>query len=116
MAADPAADWARSGVVALTGQPGGPLLVPPGRAASVAGELAARFAAVTGVPVDGAALLSERAAFTGHRRRGAVSAGGACRLLPTADGWAAVTCARPDDPGCSARWPGSAAAGTRGRP
>jgi crotonobetainyl-CoA:carnitine CoA-transferase CaiB-like acyl-CoA transferase len=27
-----------------------------------------------------------------------VSAGGACRLLPTADGWAAVSCARPDDP------------------
>jgi crotonobetainyl-CoA:carnitine CoA-transferase CaiB-like acyl-CoA transferase len=95
---DRLADWARSGVVALTGRPGGPPLVPPGRAATVAGELAARFAAVTGVHVDGAALLSERAAFTGHRRRGAVSAAGACRLLPTADGWAAVTCARPDDP------------------
>jgi CoA-transferase family III len=95
--ADPAADWARSGVVALTGRAGGPPLVPPGRAASVAGELAARFAAVTGVRVDGARLLSERAAFTGHRRCGAVSAGGACRLLPTADGWAAVSCARPDD-------------------
>ena len=95
--ADPAADWARSGVVALTGRAGGPPLVPPGRAASVAGELAARFAAVTGVRVDGARLLSERAAVTGHRRRGAVSAGGACRLLPTADGWAAVSCARPDD-------------------
>jgi hypothetical protein len=95
--ADPAADWARSGVVALTGHADGPPLVPPGRAATVAGELAARFAAVTGVRVDGASLLSERAAFTAHRRRGAVSAGGACRLLPTADGWAAVSCARPDD-------------------
>ncbi len=95
--ADPVADWARSGVVALTGRAGGPPLVPPGRAASVAGELAARFAAVTGVRVDGVRLLSERAAFTGHRRRGAVSAGGACRLLPSADGWAAVSCARPDD-------------------
>jgi crotonobetainyl-CoA:carnitine CoA-transferase CaiB-like acyl-CoA transferase len=95
---DPVADWARSGVVALTGWPDGPPLVPPGRAASVAAELADRFAAVTGVHVDGPRLLSERAAFTGHRRRGAVSAGGACRLLPTADGWAAVSCARPDDP------------------
>lgn len=95
---DPVADWARSGVVALTGRPDGPPLVPPGRAASVAEELAAEFAALTGVRVDGARLLSERAAFTGHRRRGAVSAGGACRLLPTADGWAAVSCARPDDP------------------
>jgi crotonobetainyl-CoA:carnitine CoA-transferase CaiB-like acyl-CoA transferase len=95
---DPIADWARSGVMALTGHPGGPPLVPPGRAATAANELAARFAAATGVRVDGAALLSERAAFTGHRRRGRVSPGGACRLLRTADGWAAVSCARPDDP------------------
>ncbi len=94
---EPLADWARSGVVALTGCAAGPPLVPPGRAATFAHELAARFARVTGVQVDGARLLSERAAFTGHRRRGPVSAGGACRLLPTADGWAAVSCARPDD-------------------
>ncbi len=84
--------------MALTGQPDGPPLVPPGRGASVAGELAARFTALTGVRVNGARLLSERAAFTGHRRRGSVSVGGACRLLPTADGWAAVSCARQDDP------------------
>ena len=95
---DPVADWARSGVVALTGRLDGPPLVPPGRAASVARELAAEFAELTGVRVSGPRLLSERAAFTGCRRRGAVSAGGACRLLPTADGWAAVSCARPDDP------------------
>jgi hypothetical protein len=43
-------------------------------------------------------LLSERAAFTGHRGQGPVSVGGSCRILPTADGWAAVSCARPDDP------------------
>jgi hypothetical protein len=95
--ADPVADWARSGVLPITGRPGGPLLVPPGRAATLAGELADRFASVTGVQFDGARLLSERAAFTGHQRRGTVSAGGACRLLPTADGWAAVSCTRPDD-------------------
>jgi len=83
--------------VALTGRAEGPPLVPPGRAATVAAELADRFAAATGVQVDGAQILAERAAFTGHRRRGAISAGGACRLLPTADGWAAVSCARPDD-------------------
>ncbi|WP_218010202.1 CoA transferase [Actinomadura chibensis] len=95
---DPAADWAASGAVALTGRPDGPPLVPPGRAATRARELSARIAALTGVAVDGAALLAERAAFTGAERRGTVSAGGACRLLPTADGWAAVSCARPDDP------------------
>ncbi|MCW2912461.1 MAG: frc 7 [Actinomycetia bacterium] len=102
-APDPLDAWADSGVVALTGRADGPPLVPPGRAAAVARELSARLAALTcggrhPVELDGARLLSERAAFTGHRRRGAVSAGGSCRLLPTADGWAAVSCARPDDP------------------
>jgi len=98
--ADPAADWARSGVVSLTGHRGGPPLVPPGNAATLASRVAARLTAATGqaVRVDGAALLAERAAFTGNRRRGQVSAGGAARLLPTCDGWAAVSCARPDDP------------------
>ncbi|SEP23673.1 CoA transferase [Trujillonella endophytica] len=96
-------DWAASGVVALTGAPDGPPLVPPGRAATVARELTDRIAAATAgtahpVVLDGAALLAERAAFTGHRRAGRVSAGGSCRLLPTLDGWAAVSCARPDDP------------------
>src|SRR3954471_23453667 len=95
---DPAADWAASGVVALTGRADGPPLVPPGRGATVARELAGTFAERTGVRVDGPALLAERAAFTGGRRAGSVSVGGSCRLLPTADGWAAVSCARPDDP------------------
>ncbi|MGW1028912.1 CoA transferase [Streptomyces sp. NPDC002577] len=100
---DPVADWASSGVVALTGRAGGPPLVPPGRAASRARELSDRILALTAgtaapVRLDGAQLLTERAAFTGHSRRGRTSAGGACRLLPTADGWAAVSCARADDP------------------
>ncbi|MER5183434.1 CoA transferase [Streptomyces sp. NPDC002896] len=99
---DPLADWASSGVAALTGRPDGPPLVPPGRAASRARELSGRIFALTAgtaapIRVDGAELLAERAAFTGHSRRGRTSAGGACRLLPTADGWAAVSCARPDD-------------------
>ncbi|WP_093580818.1 CoA transferase [Geodermatophilus amargosae] len=99
----PVVDWASSGVVALTGRPDGPPLVPPGRAATVARELGARITAVTAgtrapVHVDGAQVLADRAALTGHRRAGTVSAGGSCRLLPTADGWAAVACARPDDP------------------
>ena len=84
-------------MVALTGRADGRPVVPPGRAATVARELAARFADVTGVRVDGGRLLSERAAFTGHRRRGMISVGGACRLLRTTDGWAAVSCGRPDD-------------------
>jgi len=86
-----AADWVRSGVVALTGHPDGPPLVPPGRAASIARELGEMF------DVDGAALLGERAALTGWARAGRVSVGGGCRLLPLASGWAAVSCAREDD-------------------
>lgn len=81
----------------LTGRSDGPPLAPSGRAATLARELGVRFTELTSVPLNGARLLSERAAFTGRRRNGAVSVGGSCRLLPTADGWAAVSCARPDD-------------------
>ncbi|MEU4311561.1 CoA transferase [Nocardia sp. NPDC024068] len=93
-------DWAESGVPALTGFPGGPPLIPPGTAASTARRYTDRIAAATGgrVRLDGARLLGERTAFTGFRRGGTISAGGHCRLLRTADGWAAVSCARPDDP------------------
>jgi hypothetical protein len=115
---DVVADWARSGLVWLTGHRDGPPLVPPGNAASLAGRIGARLA--DAVPVgnrsasadpdwlDGVrqnsvflnadTLLAERAAFTGHRRQGRLSAGGATRLLPASDGWAVVSCARPDDP------------------
>lgn len=98
--ARPLVDWARSGIVALTGHADGPGLVPPGRAATIAARLGDRIAEATGgrVRIDGARLLGERAALVGLTRRGRVSAGGAGRLLPTADGWAAVSCARPDDP------------------
>lgn len=97
---DPVRDWAESGIASLTGRLDGPPIIPPGRAATRARELGAWIASATGdaVLLDGARLLSERAAFTGARRAGATSVGGACRLLPTADGWAAVSCARPGDP------------------
>jgi hypothetical protein len=96
-------DWAESGVMALTGHRDGPPVLPPGTAASLARQLSTRIAAASalgGRPVllDGARLLAERAAFTRRGRAGRFSPGGACRLLPTADGWAAVSCARPDDP------------------
>ena len=42
-------------------------------------------------------LLGERAAILGLQRRGAVSAGGACRLLHCADGQLALNLAREDD-------------------
>ncbi|MFF0816921.1 CoA transferase [Rhodococcus sp. NPDC003318] len=96
-------DWAESGALALTGRPDGPPVVPPGAAATVARTLAAQITASAALAgrapeVDGARLLSERAALTGFTRRGDVTLGGSGRLLRTADGWAAVSCARPDDP------------------
>jgi crotonobetainyl-CoA:carnitine CoA-transferase CaiB-like acyl-CoA transferase len=95
--------WAASGVLPLTGLPDGPPLRPPGAAALAARRLMESFAALAAglgasVQVDGAQLLGERAAFTGGRRAGPVSVGGACRLLPAGDGLLAVSLPRPDDP------------------
>ena len=59
------------------------------------GEVLASHAGVC-VP-DVLGLLSERAALLGLRRGGDVSAGGSTRLLRSADGWLAVTLARPED-------------------
>ncbi|GAA3146567.1 CoA transferase [Planomonospora alba] len=84
--------WVSSGLAALTGHPDGPPLDPGHHTA----EAAAQWGAALGV--NGAALLTERAALTGRTRAGTISVGGSCRLLETADGWAALSCARPDDP------------------
>jgi crotonobetainyl-CoA:carnitine CoA-transferase CaiB-like acyl-CoA transferase len=101
--ADVVRDWARSGVLALTGHRGGAPSLPVGDAASWAGRMSDRIEQASRgsrrpVRVDGAQLLAERAAHTGSVRQGRVSPGGSCRLLRTADGWAAVSTARPDDP------------------
>ncbi|MER5526112.1 CoA transferase [Streptomyces sp. NPDC002677] len=93
-----AEDWARSGIPLLTGHADGPPLLPPGGAATFASLLADHVAAAGGARLDGARLLAERAALSGRGRRGRLSLGGSCRLLPTRDGWAAVSDARPDDP------------------
>jgi len=42
-------------------------------------------------------LLGERAAIAGYHRRGAISAGGSCRLLAAKDGHIALNLARDDD-------------------
>jgi hypothetical protein len=89
--------------MALTGDPGGPALVaPPG---------VVRRIEALGAPagVDGLAVLAERAAIAGLSRGGAVSAGGATRLLPAGDGgWVAVSLARPDDVDLMPAWLGLA--------
>jgi hypothetical protein len=88
--------------MSLTGWPGRPALGPP--RALVPGLLATasalrRRSRQLGreVDVDPVALLGERAALSGLTRNGQVSCGRATRLLRAADGWLAVTLARPDD-------------------
>ncbi|WNM31736.1 CoA transferase [Streptomyces sp. Li-HN-5-11] len=51
----------------------------------------------TGVLVDLPTVLFLRARLAGLPPPGRTSAGGSCRLLETADGWAAINLARPED-------------------
>lgn len=55
------------------------------------------FTAHTGVGVDATELLTGRAAQLDIAPHGHVSAGSATRLLPTRDGWCALTLSRADD-------------------
>jgi hypothetical protein len=86
----------------LSGPPDGPGLAAPSGLVAGATRLAddiARRAEQLGRPVvvDPLALMAERATITGLRRLGTVSCGGASHLMPTGDGWMAVTLARPTD-------------------
>jgi hypothetical protein len=83
--------WARSGAMALTGLPDMPLGPPEGLVEGVE-RLGGTF---TGL--DALALLGERAALMGLWRRGPISCGGSCRLLPSAEGWMAVSLPRLED-------------------
>lgn len=90
---------ATSGLMALTGRADGPpLSVPPGVVTAALGY-AQDIARLTdgAVDLDGPALLGERAALEGLRRRGPWSAGGRTRAIRTADGWVAVSLARDTD-------------------
>ena len=98
-----AADWARSGAMALTGEPDGPPLPAPAGFATVLVQAVDRLAALAGDAgkalraLDAAALLGERAAALGSKRRGRTSAGGSCRLLTTATLPIALQLARESD-------------------
>jgi hypothetical protein len=83
--------WARSGAMALTGLPDLPL-GPPEALVEGVERLVRPWSGL-----DALALLGERAALMGLWRRGPVSCGGSCRLLPAADGWMAVSLARRED-------------------
>ncbi|MBX7162020.1 MAG: CoA transferase [Acidimicrobiia bacterium] len=108
---DALTDWAQSGAMWLTGPAAGPPLAAPGRPASAARAAGAALDLMTQacrglrrVEVDGARLLGERAAFAGLVRRGDLSPGGSCRLVPTADGLVAVNLARPADTDLVPAW------------
>ncbi|MES5817724.1 CoA transferase [Streptomyces sp. RG80] len=89
----PHLDWAASGAMALTGEDDGPPLLAPGGLMPRLRE----FVDALPVDIDPALLLGARAGALGLTRRGRTSAGGATRLLRAADGWCAITLARPDD-------------------
>jgi crotonobetainyl-CoA:carnitine CoA-transferase CaiB-like acyl-CoA transferase len=94
--------WARSGLMHLTGRPGGPPLAPAAPVLARAAAICAAIEELTsgrGAPViiDPRRVLAERAALSRWQRRGTVSANGTCQILRAADGWLAVNLARPED-------------------
>ena len=94
---DEVARWAASGAMYLTGRRAGPPLPAPDGLVSRARWLEAILARWLPAPVDVLALLGERAAIADLSRNGTISCGGSARLLRAADGWVAVSLARPDD-------------------
>jgi hypothetical protein len=90
-------DWAGSGLAYLTGPPENGPDVSRAAVLTEARRVAADIAGLLGVEVDAATLLAGRAAILGLTRGGRVSAGGATRLLATADGWCAIALPRADD-------------------
>jgi hypothetical protein len=106
----PDVEWAGSGAMALTGAANGPPLLAPGPLAACARGAAHAVALLAGerwrAPLDGPALLGERAAIFGLSRRGTTSPSGSCRLVRAADRWLAVNLARPDDRSLLPAWLG----------
>jgi len=97
----PAVLQAESGLMWLCGEnDGDPDLLPVPLSSCANGVIRALqclpgMALPTGF--NGAGLLTERAAITGHHRRGMTAPGESCRLIATADGMIALNLARPSD-------------------
>ncbi len=99
---NPTAALADSGLVALTGWPDGPPIVPPldlaVRLEALAAEIEDRSGALLRpVRLSWQAAVAGRAALLGLSRRGQTSPNGSCRLIPALDGWVALNLPRPDD-------------------
>jgi hypothetical protein len=97
MGVDSVSDWAGSGLAYLTGPSDGPPDFSRAAVLAEARRVTADIGCLLGVQVDAASVLAGRAAILGLTRRGRVSAGGATRLLATADGWCAIALPRVDD-------------------
>jgi CoA-transferase family III len=94
--------WARSGLMDITGPQAGPPAAPAAPVLARAALLIRAIAILSagkGNPLrlNPSRVLGYRAAESGFRRQGTVSANGSCRLLPAADGWLAVNLARDTD-------------------
>ena len=97
---DAAIAWAESGLMVLCGEQGSPPLQGPAAMPSCArGVCQAIRALAPAVPavLDGAGLLTERAAIMGLQRHGAISPNQSCHLLPAKDAWFALNLARAED-------------------
>ena len=72
-------------------------LVIPVAVVSRARRVANGFRARTATEVDADVIIAGRAGLLGHTPERLISAGGATRLMPSRDGWCALTLSRPDD-------------------
>lgn len=94
---DSGVEWASSGLAWLTGDADGPPDHSRSAVLTRAFAVAADITELWGARVDAVAALTGRAALLGLHRRGRISTGGATRLMPTRDGWWALTLSRADD-------------------
>ncbi len=104
-------DWAQSGLMYLTGDPSLPPALGPGHIPTCArGALQALTLVCTDLTstdlnplqaqlaaLNGAMLLTERAAILGLKRQGNISPNGTCQMIKLRDGWLALNLARADD-------------------
>ncbi|MGV0656544.1 CoA transferase [Mycolicibacterium thermoresistibile] len=72
-------------------------LVLPAAVLARARQQAEAFEALTGTAVDAEEVIAGRAGLLDIAPQGQISAGGATRLLPSRDGWCALTLSRADD-------------------
>ncbi len=95
--ADVASRWAMSGAMSLTGEPSGPPRQAPVGVTLRMEQLATTIGEITGLSIDGPALLGERAAIAGFTRQGSRSVGGYAQLVESIDKPICINFARPDD-------------------